>query len=86
MTDPREAQLRFREALRQLCLLHYEATEKAGVTTAQAAGIVAEECMHMSAFFVTRGSAWDKDGFLEECRKVYEWHKDVAAKEKAKPN
>jgi hypothetical protein len=82
----REAQLLFRDALRRLCLMHYESAEKKGLSASSAAGIVAEECLHMCAYFVTRGSMWSEDGFVEEARKIYDWHKNVATKEKEKPN
>jgi hypothetical protein len=82
----RDMQLAFREQLRQLCLAQYEAAQKAELPSTIAAGIVAEECMHMSAFFVTRGGTWSADTFSEECRKMYDWHKNVAIREQGRPN
>jgi hypothetical protein len=48
--------------------------------------MVAEECLHMCAVLVTRGSNYSEDAFLDECRKVYDWHKHVAIKEQGRPN
>jgi hypothetical protein len=89
MTDQdkaRELQLAFREQLRQLCLAQHEAAQEASVDAAHAAGMIAEECMHMSAFFVTRGGTWNADTFADECRKMFVWHKEVATKEQGRPN
>jgi hypothetical protein len=86
MDKARELQLAFREQLRQLCLAQYEVVQKAEINAAQAAGIIAEECMHMSAFFVTRGGTWSADTFADECRKMFDWHKEVARKEQGRPN
>lgn len=82
----RELQLAFREQLRKLCLAQYEPALKGNLSAVQAASMIAEECMHMCAWFVTRGSNYSVDMFLDECRKVYEWHKDVARKEQGRPN
>jgi hypothetical protein len=86
MDKARDFQLAFREQLRQLCLDQYEAAQGAGVNVTHAAGIVAEECMHMSAFFVARGGTWTADTFADECRKMFDWHKRVATKEQGRPN
>lgn len=72
---PRDAQLAFRDALRTLCLAHYTATTKAGLNATDAAQTVAQECMHMSAYFVANGSNWGADQFADECRKMFEFHK-----------
>ena len=89
MTDldkARAMQLSFREQLRQLALAQYEAAQEGGLNASAAAGMVAEECMHMSAFFVARGGTWSADTFVDECRKMFDWHKDVATKEQGRPN
>lgn len=82
----RDLQIAFREQLKELVMEQYEVAQAAGLNTAQAAGMVAEECMHMAAWFVARGSAWNADQFTDECRKLFEFHKDVAAKENRRPN
>jgi hypothetical protein len=81
--NARDAQLALREALRLLCLAHYAAVEQAGLNAVQAAGAVAEECMHMSAHFVANGSTWTADQFTAECRKIFEFHKKNAQQIKA---
>lgn len=73
---PRDAQLAFRDALRTLCLRHYTVTTEAGLNATEAAQTVAEECMHMSAYFVANGSTWSADQFVNECRKMFEFHKN----------
>ena len=82
----RDLQLAFREQLRQLCIAQYETAQEAELPATVAAGIVAEECMHMSAWFVARGSNFSMDTFLDECRKVFEFHKEAARKEQGRPN
>lgn len=76
METPRDAQLAFRDALRTLCLAHYTATTKAGLNATDAAQTVAQECMHMSAYFVANGSTWNADRFAAECRTMFEFHKN----------
>lgn len=69
-----KARALYRENLRQLTLKFYEELGP-HLNSADLAQIVMEECTHMACHFVTGGSNWSEDQFLEEVRKVWQFHK-----------
>lgn len=84
MTDQeiQQARLELRERLRQLAIAWGNEVHKAGMPENISSGMIAEECMHMSSYFVVRGLGWNLETFLEKTGEVFDIHRTLLRKEK----
>ena len=77
-----QARLDLRERIRQLALTWGNEVHAAGMTENISTGLMAEECMHMSAYMVVRGLNWNLETFLEKTGEVFDIHRTLLRKEK----
>lgn len=74
MTE-RELELMFRDWLRDLCAKLDNTAREGGIPSTKAAQIVAQECMHMAAYFVAHGSKIPIGEFAADCASMVLWHR-----------
>jgi hypothetical protein len=77
-----KARLDLRERLRQLAIAWGEEVHPAGMPENISSGLMAEECMHLSAYMVVRGLNWNLETFLEKTGEVFDIHRTLLRKEK----
>lgn len=76
-----QARQEVRESLRQLAIAWGDKVHKAGMPQGVSAGIIAEEMMHLCAYFVVRGLGWGLETFLEKCGEVFDAQRAILRKE-----
>jgi hypothetical protein len=77
-----QARLDLRERLRQLAVAWGNEVHAAGMEEVISTGLMAEECMHMSAYMVVRGLNWNLETFLEKTGELFDIHRTLLRKEK----